>query len=105
MSLAQRDAERVTFWPNEGRVDTIRLIDVHQRSIQEIYNVQLAELKFIALSYVWGSAPMERLLKKNKTALQKPGSFTSSDCRKRLLTVWSWWTSLGSNTSGLMRSV
>ena len=55
-------------------MDTIRFIDVHQQSIQAIHNIKLAELKFIALSYVWGSTPTVRLLKANKTTLHKPGS-------------------------------
>lgn len=54
---------------------TIRFVDVHQQSIQEIHNLKVAELKFIALSYVWGSSPTVRLVKANKTSLLEPGCF------------------------------
>ncbi len=57
-------------------MDVIRLIDVRQRLIQEIHDPKLADLKFMALSYVWGSSPKVRLLKANNASLQKPGALS-----------------------------
>ena len=53
----------------------MRLIDVHHSSIQKFRHLQLAELEFVALSYVWGSNPTVKLLKANNIGLQKPGAF------------------------------
>ena len=55
-------------------MDIIRLIDVRQQSIREMHNLKLAEVKFMALSYVWGSSPTKKLMKSNRTFLEKPKS-------------------------------
>ena len=57
-------------------MDTIRLIDVRQQSVQEFHNLKLAEVKFMALSYVWGSSPAVKLVKANKASLQEPTSLS-----------------------------
>lgn len=86
-------------------MDTIRLIDVHQQSIQAIHNLKLAELKFVALSYVWGSNPTVRLLKANKTSLYKPGSLRGPQLPRTIADSIKLVDRLGLNTCGLMRSV
>lgn len=51
-----------------------RLIDVRQKSVVELHHPKLAELEFMALSYVWGSTQTARLLKANCISLQRFGS-------------------------------
>lgn len=57
-------------------MNTVRLIDVHRKSIQEFHNLRLADLSFTALSYVWGSKPTTRLVKANSSTLQEPGALS-----------------------------
>ena len=56
-------------------MDLFKLIDVHQKLIQEIHDIKIAKLKFMALSYVWRSNPKVRLLKANCKSLRTPGGF------------------------------
>ena len=55
-------------------MDTVRLIDVQRKSLVEFHNLRLAELEFMALSYVWGSKPTIRLIKANNSTLLEPGA-------------------------------
>ena len=57
-------------------MDIIRLIDVRQDAIQEFYNLRIAELTFVALSYVWGSSPSVKLSNANRPNMQKPAALS-----------------------------
>lgn len=57
-------------------MNLFRLIDVHQKSIQEIHDFKVAKLTFMALSYVWGLNPKVKLLKANYESLRTPGGLS-----------------------------
>ena len=65
-------------------INIIRLIDVHRHSIRELHNLKLDEIKFMALSYVWGSNSTVRLANANRTALQKSASLRDLNLQRTI---------------------
>jgi hypothetical protein len=51
-----------------------RLIDSQERSIRDFYNVNLSQLTYVTLSYVWGGGHRTTLQTANYAALHTPGS-------------------------------
>ena len=52
-------------------VDLVRLIDVRHKCIRTFQHVNITELKYAALSYVWGVRQTSRLVKENETRLEE----------------------------------
>ncbi len=57
-------------------MNLFRVIDVRDQSILELHDAHLAELQFVALSYVWGTTQPVRLLKATRDDLQKSGALS-----------------------------
>ncbi|KAL9126458.1 MAG: hypothetical protein Q9217_004496 [Psora testacea] len=57
-------------------MDKFRVIDVRDQSILELHDVYLAELQFIALSYVWGTTQTVTLMKATRPDLQNSGALS-----------------------------
>lgn len=56
------------------RVDLVRFLDVKLKSVVELKNLNLSDVKFMALSYVWGSSHTLKLNSTNFIKLSKPGA-------------------------------
>jgi len=54
-------------------LDYIRFIDVKQNSIKKFADFRSSEIRYAALSYVWGSYPAIKLKIDNVEQLQQPG--------------------------------
>lgn len=62
-------------------VPVFRLIDVKTSSIVKFVQVDLSELHYFALSYVWGQAQKLTIDQSNKVSLESPGSLTGKVSR------------------------
>ncbi|KAF0320022.1 tol protein-like protein [Colletotrichum asianum] len=61
--------------PRSSRISIFRLIDVTQRAVVRLSNVDITSLRYVALSYVWGKdAQKTTLTRKSKQSLSIPGA-------------------------------
>src|SRR3954468_1249324 len=63
----------------DNSFECIRFLDVQQRCLREVRNVDSSHIKFAALSYVWGSAQVIKPIKlenATRAALENPFSLT-----------------------------